>query len=85
MTHVVIAMFRAPDVAVPRSVSTPALSTDPVTAPVTCPNATIPVIELPDWVGREVTADRRDRNSALIRSGLAGLSLDDGRLRRGTG
>lgn len=43
------------------------------------------VIELPDWVGREVTADRRYRNSSLIRSGLAGLSLDDGRLRRGTG
>lgn len=34
------------------------------------------VITLPDWIGREVTHDRRYRNSALIRSGLAGLPAE---------
>lgn len=34
------------------------------------------VIELPEWVGIEVTADRRYRNSSLIRSGLADLPLE---------
>lgn len=33
-------------------------------------------IVLPDWVGREVTDDRRYRNSSLIATGLAGLDLD---------
>ena len=33
-------------------------------------------VSLPDWVGREVTDDRRYRNSSLIASGLAGLDLD---------
>lgn len=31
-------------------------------------------ITLPPWVGREVTHDRRYRNSSLIRTGLDGLS-----------
>lgn len=43
------------------------------------------VITLPDWVGREVTWDRRYRNSALIRHGLAGLSLDGATPKRCTG
>lgn len=34
------------------------------------------VITLPDWIGREVTYDRRYRNSSLIRNGLDGLPLD---------
>ncbi|AVO45901.1 CYTH domain-containing protein [Phreatobacter cathodiphilus] len=43
------------------------------------------VITLPDWVGREVTWDRRYRNSSLIRHGLAGLSLDAAAPQRCTG
>ncbi|MGU9982322.1 CYTH domain-containing protein [Phreatobacter sp. HK31-P] len=43
------------------------------------------VIELPEWVGREVTADGRYRNSSLIRSGLAGLPHDGERLKRSVG
>jgi adenylate cyclase len=43
------------------------------------------VITLPDWVGREVTDDRRYRNSSLIRHGLAGLALSDTGPRRSTG
>jgi CYTH domain-containing protein len=33
-------------------------------------------VALPDWIGREVTDDRRYRNSSLIASGLAGLDID---------
>lgn len=43
------------------------------------------VVTLPDWVGREVTYDRRYRNSALIRSGLAGLPTHDPGLKRCNG
>lgn len=43
------------------------------------------VINLPDWAGREVTDDRRYRNSSLIRGGLAGLDLSATGPRRCTG
>lgn len=33
-------------------------------------------VALPVWVGREVTDDRRYRNSSLIASGIAGLDLE---------
>jgi len=43
------------------------------------------VITLPDWIGREVTHDRRYRNSSLIRSGLAGLPAETDLRRPRTG